>query len=75
MNSEKPAKELLKQFEQLGEILRNFNQNLLQIQIWKQRKDREQTSEGALGHSTQSPWRPATPTETSARKGKPGMPP
>ena len=30
----KPAKELLEQFEQLREILRNFNQNLLQIQTW-----------------------------------------
>ena len=29
---QKPDKELLEQFEQLKEILRNFNKNLLQIQ-------------------------------------------
>ena len=30
-NSEKPDKELLERFEQLREILKTFNQNLLQL--------------------------------------------
>ena len=29
------AKELLERFEQLREILKNFNQNLLQLQTWE----------------------------------------
>ena len=53
MNSEKPAKKLLEQFGQFREISRNFNQDLLQIQAWETQK--EQTSEGASGDSTQNP--------------------
>ena len=34
---QKPDKELLEQFEQLREVLRNFNQNFLQIQTWETR--------------------------------------
>ena len=35
-------------------------------------KEKEQTSEGASGNSALSPRMPTKPTETSARKGKPG---
>ena len=72
---EKPAKELSEQFEQLREILRNFNQNLLQIQTW----------ETPTSTVIQGPWKmqslpppgmqgtPANKPETSAGKGMPGM--
>ena len=56
MNSEKPARELLEQFGQFREILIQFQpESPSNPNMGNKEKDREQTSEGALGDSTQSP--------------------
>ena len=69
---QKPDKELLEQIEQLREILRNFNQNLLQIQAWGTRtKTRSRPAiEPQEGTMLKDPRMPTTPTGTSAMRGK-----
>ena len=67
--TQKPDKELLEQFEQLREILRNFNQNLFQIQTWE--TPRTKRIQGPQEKVQNQSAMPARLSETSAMKGMP----
>ena len=74
--TQKPAKELLEQFEQLRKILRNFNQILHQIQTWGTLKTRStvmqrlQVKQGSqpLPEKSVMPTRPAGTSAMTTRK-------